>query len=62
MKFSYTKNLESDFYKESKFNNKNKNLTVWRGGGGGVARVSDFFLFCCQKNPSLKKNISFLRG
>ena len=36
MKFSYTKNLESDFfYKESKFNTK-KNLAVGRGGGGVV--------------------------
>ena len=45
--FSYTKKLESNFYKESKSNKKlkkkKKNLAVWRGGGGGVARVSDFF-------------------
>ena len=43
MKFSYTKNPESElFYKESK-SNKKKILAVGRGGGGGVARVSDFF-------------------
>ena len=34
MKFSYTKNLESDFYnKESKSNKKKK---IWRLGGEGV--------------------------
>ena len=40
MKFFYTKNLESNFfYKKSKSNKK-----FWvLGGGGGVARVSDFF-------------------
>ena len=44
MKFFYTKNMESDFflYKETK-SNKKKILAVGRGGGGGVARVSDFF-------------------
>ena len=43
MKFSYTKNPESEFfYKESK-SNKQKSLAVWRRGGGCVARVSDFF-------------------
>ena len=53
MKFSYTKNPESEyFYKESKSNKKK----IWRlggegrewggvGWGGGVARVSDFFSF-----------------
>ena len=42
MKFSYTKNPESEFFnKESKSNKKN--LVVGRGGSGGVARVSDFF-------------------
>ena len=60
MKFSYTKNLESDFfYKESKSNQKN--LAVGRGGGGGVARVSDFFSFFL-KNPSMTKNCFLLRG
>ena len=53
VKFSYTKNPESDFfYKESK---PNKILAGGRAGGGGVARVSDFFL----KNPSLKKKQLF---
>ena len=55
MKFSYTKNLESEFfYKESKSNEKKKNSGGWEGEGrgGGVARVSDFFFF--RKNPSLK--------
>ena len=64
MKFSFTKNLDSEFFKESKSNKKN----FWRvGGGGGVAGVSDFFFFFFQKNPSLKKEICvfflfFLRG
>ena len=45
---------------------KNPNLTkkilaVGRGGGGDVNRVSDSFFFF-QKNPSLKKNVFFLRG
>ena len=45
MKFSFTKNLESEFSdKESNSNNK-KNLTGGRGGDWGVARVSDFFFF-----------------
>ena len=44
------------FYKESK--SDKKNLAGGRGGGGGVARVSDFFF---QMNPSLKKNY-LLRG
>ena len=40
------------FYYESKFKIKEKNL----GGGGGGARVSDFF----TKNPNLKgKNFFF---
>ena len=54
MKFSYTKNTESDFFnKESKSNKKNKkNSGGWEGrgwgggGGGGGGRVSDLvFLF-----------------
>ena len=61
MKFSYTKNLESDFLnKESKSNKKKKILAVGRGGGG-VARVSVFFFFF-QKNPSLKKNCFLFEG
>ena len=55
MKFSFTKNLESECSeKESKSNNKKKNQTGGRGGDWGVARVSDFFF---QKNPSLKKKL-----
>ena len=49
------------FYKESKPNKKN--LAVGRGGGGGVARVSDFFLF--SKESKSEKKIDFfcfLRG
>ena len=36
-----------------------KNLAVGRGGcgGGGVARVSDFYSFFFQKNPSQKKKL-----
>ena len=58
MKFSYTKNPESDFFITNP-NLTKKNLAVGRGGDGGVARVSDFFsLF--QKNSSLKiKMFSF---
>ena len=60
MKFSYTKNLERDFFI------KNPNLTKkksggWEGRGGGVARVSDFFLFF-QKNLSLKKYCFLFEG
>ena len=45
MKFSYTKNMESDFfYKESKSNNK-KNLAVGRGGVGVWLGKVIFFLF-----------------
>ena len=59
MKFSYTKNPESDFYKESKFNQKKrkKNLAV---GKGGVARVMFFLLF--SKESKSEKNCLFLRG
>ena len=40
-----------------------KNLMGERGGDGGVARVSDFFVvFFFQKNPSLKKNCSLFEG
>ena len=60
VKLSYTKNTESDFFhKESKCNKK-KNLAAWRGGGVGVARVSDLFFFF-QNNSSLKKSL-ILRG
>ena len=45
MKISYTKNTESDFYKETKSYQKKKNLAVGRGKGGDVARVSGFFSF-----------------
>ena len=58
MKFSYTKNLESDFFYKESNSNKIKSGS-WEGGGGGVARVSDFCFFF-QKNPSLKKKICFL--
>ena len=47
MKFSFTKNLESEFsYKESKSNQKHS----------GISRVSDCFF---QKNPSMKKKSVF---
>ena len=60
MKFSNTKNTESEFfYNESK--SKKKNLAAERGGGRGVARVSDFFLFS-KESKSEKKNVFFLRG
>ena len=53
MKFSFTKNPESDFfYKDSKSNKNNlEGSGGWEERGGSVARVSDF----SQKNPSLKK-------
>ena len=58
MKFSYTKNLERDFFI------KNPNLTKkksggWEGRGGGVARVSDFFLFFSKESKSEKILFSF---
>ena len=56
MKYSYTKNPESGFYKESKFNKK-KN-SCGREGRGGVARVM-FCFFFFQKNPSLKKKLFY---
>ena len=61
MKFSYTKNPESDFFiKNPNLTTTKKILAVGRGGGGGGASVSEFFF---QKNPSLKKNcVFFLRG
>ena len=47
MKFSYTKNMESDFFFFTKnLNLKKKNLRFFRGG----ARLSDFFTM----NPNLK--------
>ena len=53
MKFSYTKNPESEFFI------KNPNLTkkFWLLGGDGVWLGYFFFIF--QKNPSL--NVFFLR-
>ena len=58
MKFSYTKNLESEFFYNQSKSKKKKNSGSWEGRGGDVARVSDFLLFFFQKNPSLKKNCS----
>ena len=47
MKFSFTKNPESDFFfiKNTNLTKKKKKkiLADGRGWGGGVARVSDFF-------------------
>ena len=56
MKFFYTKITESDFLMKNPNLTKNEKriLAVGRGGGGGVARVSDLFVFF-QKNSSLKK-------
>ena len=56
MKFSYTKNPESGFFKESKFTKK-----ILAVGRGGVARVMVFFLFS-KESKSGKKNVLFLRG
>ena len=55
MKFTFTKNPESDFLIKDP-NLTKKILAGGRGGSGEVARVSDFFF---QKNPSLKKKFSF---
>ena len=53
----YTKNLASDFfYKESKSNQK-KILAVGMGGGGVVARVSDFFFIFSNECKSEKKKL-----
>ena len=43
MKFSFTENMESDFFFIKNPNLTNKNLAGGRGGGGDVARLSDFF-------------------
>ena len=47
MKFSFTKNPESDFFFTNNPNltkkKKKKNMAGGRGGGLSVARVSDFF-------------------
>ena len=50
MKFSFTKNPESDFF----IKNLKTNSGGWEGRGWGVARVIDFFFyyFFFQKNPS----------
>ena len=47
MNFSYTKNMESDFfYKETKpYQKIFKKSGRWEGKGWGVARVSYFFSF-----------------
>ena len=57
MKFSYSKNLESEFfYKESK-SNKKKILAVARGGR--VAWVNNFFLFSKESKSEKKKCFLF---
>ena len=62
MKISYTKNLESDFFIKNPDLTK-KILAVGRGGGWGVARVSNFFLILFSKgSKSEKKIVCFLRG
>ena len=38
---------------------KKKKLTIGRGVGGGVARVSNFF-FLFQKNPSLFEGVKVM--
>ena len=55
MKFSYTKNLESEFFIKNLNLTKKKNFGGWEGRGRGVARVSDFFFYFFQKDPSLNK-------
>ena len=61
MKFSYTKNTESDFFnKESKSNKKYKKiLAVGRGGSWCMARVSDL-VFLFSKEFKSEKKICFL--
>ena len=44
------------FIKNPNLTKNKKNLAVGRGGGVGVARVSDLFFFF-QKNSSLKKKL-----
>ena len=57
MKFSYTKNPESEFFcKESKYNKNN--FGGWEGMVWGVARESDFFLFS-KESKSEKKSFLF---
>ena len=57
MKFSYTENPESEifFIKKPNLTKKKKHLEVGRRGGGGVARVSDYFSFF--KRIQVRKNI-----
>ena len=59
MKFSFTKNLESEcFIKHPNLTKKKKKF--WRmGGAGGVARVSDFFF---PKESKKKKILADGRG
>ena len=45
MKFSITKNPESEFSDKESKSNKKKILTGRRGGDWGVARVSEFLFF-----------------
>ena len=63
VKLSYTKIRKVIFFIKNPNvtkNNKKKILAAWRGGGVGVARVSDLFFFF-QNNSSLKKSL-ILRG
>ena len=61
MKFSYTKNMESEFFFIKKPNlTKKKKSGRWEGRGWGVARVKFYFLFS-KESKSEKKNF-FLRG
>ena len=62
MKFSFTKDLESDFLNKESKSNQKKILAIRRGGVGSVARVSDFVFFFSKESKSEKKILSFLRG
>ena len=60
MKFSYTKNLKSDFFIKN-LNLTKQNSGGWEGRGWGVARLSDLSFFFSKESKS-EKNVSFLWG
>ena len=64
MKFSYTKNTESEFFIKNPNLTKNKktNSGGWEGRGWGVARVSDLVFLFSKEFKSEIKIVFFLRG
>ena len=58
MKFSFTKNPESDFF----IKNLKTNSGGWEGRGWGVARVIDFFFLLFFFSKESKPEFFFGRG